>query len=46
VSKVGLLGQRKPLHNLQGIVLGQFLRLGRGEEKTGGREKNSVLADA
>jgi ribonuclease-3 len=29
-----------------GIVLGKFLRLGRGEEKTGGREKNSVLADA
>jgi ribonuclease-3 len=29
-----------------GIALGKFLRLGRGEEKTGGREKNSVLADA
>lgn len=28
------------------ILLGKYLRLGRGEEKTGGREKSSVLADA
>lgn len=28
------------------LGLGQFLRLGRGEEKTGGREKPAVLADA
>lgn len=28
------------------IGLGAFLRLGRGEEKTGGRERSSVLADA
>ena len=28
------------------IMLGSFLRLGRGEEKTGGRDKRSVLADA
>ncbi len=28
------------------IDLGKYLRLGRGEEKTGGREKSSVLADA
>ncbi len=27
------------------IGLGQFLRLGRGEEKTGGREKRNLLAD-
>jgi ribonuclease-3 len=29
-----------------GISLGSFLRLGRGEELTGGREKPSLLADA
>lgn len=28
------------------IGLGAFLRLGRGEEQTGGREKDSLLADA
>jgi ribonuclease-3 len=28
------------------ISLGQYLRLGRGEEKTGGREKPTLLADA
>jgi ribonuclease-3 len=28
------------------ISLGKFLRLGRGEEKSGGREKRSILADA
>lgn len=28
------------------VGLGQFLQLGRGEEKTGGREKETVLADA
>ena len=27
------------------IGLGEFLRLGRGEESTGGRDKNSILAD-
>ena len=30
----------------QRLSLGQHLRLGRGEEKTGGREKPAVLADA
>ncbi len=29
-----------------GIRLGEFLRLGRGEVKTGGRSKKSILADA
>jgi ribonuclease-3 len=37
-------------HSLQAAArrlnLGQYLRLGRGEEKTGGREKSTVLADA
>ena len=28
------------------IGLGAYLRLGRGEEKTGGREKSAILADA
>lgn len=27
------------------IELGQYIRLGRGEEQTGGREKSSILAD-
>jgi len=37
-------------HSLQAAArrlnLGHYLRLGRGEEKTGGREKSTVLADA
>ncbi len=41
------LVNEKTLANLAGsIMLGRYLRLGRGEEKTGGREKHSVLADA
>ena len=28
------------------LCLGKFLRLGRGEEKSGGRERDSILADA
>jgi ribonuclease III len=28
------------------LILGEHLRLGRGEEKTGGREKPAILADA
>ncbi|OCG75307.1 ribonuclease III [Microbacterium sediminis] len=30
----------------RGIGLGEHLKLGRGEEQTGGREKDSILADA
>lgn len=30
----------------EGIRLGEYLSLGRGEEKTGGRKKKSLLADA
>jgi ribonuclease-3 len=37
-------------HSLQNAArrlgLGEYLRLGRGEEKTGGREKPAILADA
>jgi ribonuclease III len=29
----------------QGLNLGEFLRFGRGEEKSGGRQKNALLAD-
>jgi ribonuclease-3 len=29
----------------RGLELGEFLRLGRGEEGTGGRDKSSILAD-
>ena len=29
----------------RGVQLGRWLRLGRGEEVTGGRDKNSILAD-
>ena len=28
------------------LVLGRFLRMGKGEEKTGGRERDSILSDA
>ena len=35
------------LHDMaRRVRLGEYLRLGRGEEKTGGREKPTVLADA
>src|SRR5436305_1126967 len=30
----------------RGLGLGELLRLGRGEERTGGRDKSSLLADA
>ena len=30
----------------RGLELGRFLRLGRGEETTGGRDKSSILGDA
>ena len=30
----------------EGISLGRFLRLGKGEEETGGRSKKSILSDA
>lgn len=40
VNATSLHGAARRLH------LGRYLRLGRGEEKTGGREKPAVLADA
>jgi ribonuclease-3 len=30
----------------RGLELGQYIRLGKGEEATGGRDKSSILADA
>jgi len=33
-------------HSAQRLGLGKYLRLGRGEEKTGGRNKPALLADA
>lgn len=40
VDEAGLAGMARAL------ALGELLRLGRGEEMTGGREKTSLLADA
>ena len=41
------LVNEKTLANLADCIhLGRYLRLGRGEEKTGGRKKHSLLADA
>jgi ribonuclease-3 len=34
------------LHCARELDVGSYLRLGRGEEKTGGRRKNTLLADA
>ncbi len=44
--RASLVGEEN-LGNLARLIgLGRFLRLGRGEEKSGGREKRSILADA
>lgn len=52
-SEGQLSRSRAYLVNAQALVeaarrlgLGEFLRLGRGEEKTGGREKSTIIADA
>ena len=52
-SEGQLSRSRAYLVNAQALVeaarrlrIGQFLRLGRGEEKTGGREKSAIIADA
>ncbi len=44
--RASLVNERALAHLAESIHLGKYLRLGRGEEKTGGREKPSVLADA
>jgi len=52
-SEGQLSRSRSYLVNAQALVetarrlgIGEFLRLGRGEEKTGGREKGAIIADA
>ncbi|HET6419582.1 MAG TPA: ribonuclease III [Geobacteraceae bacterium] len=44
--RASLVNEKTLAHLAGGIMLGRYLRLGKGEEKTGGREKDSVLADA
>lgn len=44
--KANLVSARRLYRVAQGLDLGAFLRLGRGEEKTGGRVKPGLLADA
>src|SRR6195256_587980 len=41
-----LVGQRHLLRVAEQIQIGQYLRLGRGEEKSGGRNKGTLLVDA
>jgi ribonuclease-3 len=41
-----LVSARHLLHTARELELGRYLRLGRGEEKTGGRSKATLLVDA
>lgn len=41
-----LVGQRHLLRVAEQLDIGQYMRLGRGEEKSGGRNKASLLVDA
>jgi ribonuclease III len=41
-----LVSERHLIHVAQELNLGQYLRLGRGEEKSGGRGKTALLVDA
>lgn len=41
-----LVGQRHLLRVAEKLQIGQYMRLGRGEEKSGGRNKASLLVDA
>jgi ribonuclease-3 len=41
-----LVGQRHLLHAAERLQIGHYLRLGRGEEKSGGRNKATLLVDA
>ncbi|MGA2966276.1 MAG: ribonuclease III [Terriglobales bacterium] len=41
-----LVGQRHLLHVAERLEIGHYMRLGRGEEKSGGRNKASLLVDA
>lgn len=44
--RAALVNQKQLEKLARGLNLGAYLRLGKGEEKTGGREKSSLLADA
>lgn len=44
--RAALVNQKQLARLAEGLELGAALRLGRGEEKTGGRQKASLLADA
>ena len=44
--KAHLVGQRHLLRIAEGLQIGEYMRLGRGEEKSGGRTKASLLVDA
>jgi ribonuclease III len=41
-----LVSERHLIHVAQELEIGHYLRLGRGEEKSGGRNKPTLLADA
>jgi len=43
--RAAVVNMRALANVARGLNLGQFLRLGRGEEGTGGRDKDSILAD-
>ncbi len=45
-SRARLVNATAISHSAQRLGLGKYLRLGRGEEKTGGRAKPALLADA
>jgi len=45
-SRARLVSARALAGAAQRLEFGRYLRLGRGEEKTGGREKTALLADA
>ncbi|MSY62228.1 MAG: ribonuclease III [Actinobacteria bacterium] len=42
----GVVNMRALADIARGLQLGQYIRLGKGEEVTGGRDKHSLLADA
>ena len=42
----GVVNMRALADIARGLELGQYIRLGKGEEVTNGRDKNSLLADA
>jgi ribonuclease III len=45
-SRARIVNAHSLEHSARGLGLGEYLRLGRGEEKTGGRDKPALLADA